>query len=175
MGGVSADELVAVYDADGGVVGSTTRARMRAEGLWHAATAVLVRSVDGTRVYVHRRTDTKDIYPGLHDCAAGGVIDAGEDPPTAAGRELAEEYGILGAALTPVFTMRIELPPVRMHLFAYETRWDGPVTPQASEIAEGWWMPLAELRERLSGRDWPFVPDGRLVMERWFAEHDAPA
>lgn len=170
MGVVAADELVALYDADGQAVGSAFRARMRAEGLWHAATAVLVRSLDGSSVYVHRRTDTKDIYPGLHDCAAGGVIGAGEDPVLAAGRELAEEYGITGAELSPVFTMRIELPPVRMHLFAFETRWDGPIIPQASEIAEGWWMPLAELRERLAGREWPFVPDGRLVMERWFAE-----
>ena len=169
MGGVSADERVAVYDADGRVVSSATRARMRAEGLWHAATAVLVRSPDGSRVYVHRRTDTKDVYPGLHDCAAGGVVGADEDPALAASRELAEEYGVVGAELTPVFTMRIELPPVRMHLFAYETRWGGEITPQASEIAEGWWMPLDELRERLAGREWPFVPDGRLVMERWFA------
>lgn len=170
MGDVAAEELVALYDPDGRVVGSATRARMRAEGSWHAATAVLVRSVDGRRVYVHRRTDTKDVYPGLHDCAAGGVVGAGEPPELAAARELAEEYGVTGAPLTPVFTMRIELPPVRMHLFAYETRWDGPITPQASEIAEGWWMPLTELRDRLAGREWPFVPDGRLVMERWFAE-----
>ncbi|MGW5054093.1 NUDIX domain-containing protein [Actinokineospora sp. NPDC004072] len=169
---MSADERVALYDEAGRVVGATTRARMRAGGLWHAATAVLLRSGDGARVYVHRRTDTKDIYPGLHDCAAGGVVGAGEDPPAAAARELAEEYGVTGAVLTPVFTMRIELPPVRMHLFAYETRWDGPVVPQESEIAEGWWMPLPELRERLAGGRWPFVPDGRLVMERWFALQD---
>ncbi|GAA4421214.1 NUDIX domain-containing protein [Actinokineospora soli] len=171
---MSADELVALYDETGRVVGSATRARMRAEGLWHAATAVLVRSSDGDRVYVHRRTDTKDVYPGLHDCAAGGVIGAGEDPDLAASRELAEEYGVLDAPLSPVFTMRIELPPVRMHLFAYETRWDGAITPQESEIAEGWWMPVAELRARLAGREWPFVPDGRLVMERWFALRGEP-
>ncbi|UVS79029.1 hypothetical protein Actkin_02770 [Actinokineospora sp. UTMC 2448] len=30
-------------------------------------------------------------------------------------------------------------------------------------------MPVDELRTRLAGREWPFVPDGRLVMERWFA------
>ncbi|GGS56028.1 NUDIX hydrolase [Actinokineospora fastidiosa] len=169
MGEVSTDEWVALYDAAGRVIGSATRARMRAEGLWHAATAVLVRSGDGERVYVHRRTDTKDIYPGLHDCAAGGVVGAGEDPALAAARELAEEYGVVGAELTPVFTMPVELPPVRTHVFAYETRWDGPITPQESEIAEGWWMPIDELRTRLAGREWPFVPDGRLVMERWFA------
>ncbi|MGX7828361.1 NUDIX hydrolase [Actinokineospora sp. 24-640] len=169
MGEVSARELVALYDAAGQAVGSATRARMRAEGLWHAATAVLVRSGDGERVYVHRRTDTKDVFPGLHDCAAGGVVGAGEDPAAAAERELAEEYGVRGVELTPVFTMRVELPPVRTHLHAYETRWDGPIVPQASEIAEGWWMPLEELRARLAGREWPFVPDNRLVMERWFA------
>src|SRR3954469_6051643 len=58
---VAADELIALYSPDGSAVGSTTRARMRAEGLWHAATAILVRSPDGRRVYVHRRSPDKDV------------------------------------------------------------------------------------------------------------------
>ena len=36
------DELVALYDQAGAVVGTTTRARVRAGALWHAAGVVLV-------------------------------------------------------------------------------------------------------------------------------------
>ena len=33
-------------------------------------------------------------------------------------------------------------------------------------------MPLGELRTRLADPSWPFVPDGRRLVERWFAERD---
>jgi isopentenyldiphosphate isomerase len=57
------------------------------------------------------------------------------------------------------------------HLYAYEACWDGPVHHQPSEVAEGWWMTLTELRERLADPRWGFVPDGRMLIERWFAEY----
>src|SRR5674476_1412437 len=74
--------MVALYDPDdpdGRVVGTAPRDVMRAENLPHGATAVLVRRSTG-EIYVHRRADTKDLWPGRHDCAAGGVLQAGEDP-----------------------------------------------------------------------------------------------
>lgn len=160
---------MAVYDAAGHVVGEAPRSVMRAEGLWHAASAVLVLSGDGARVYVHRRADTKDVYPGLHDCTAGGVVAAGEDPQDAARRELAEELGVTS---DPVLLFRDVFTEgsVRYHAFVYVTRWDGPMRHQPEEVAEGWWMSVEELRERLDDPDWPFVPDGRRFTERWLTE-----
>jgi hypothetical protein len=37
-------------------------------------------------------------------------------------------------------------------------------------------MPIPELRARLADPSWPFVPDGRMLVERWFAgqEPDGP-
>ena len=51
---------------------------MRRDNLPHLVVAVLVRDPAG-RVYVHRRTDTKDVFPGMHDCFAAGCMQAGED------------------------------------------------------------------------------------------------
>ncbi|WP_239575327.1 NUDIX hydrolase [Actinokineospora baliensis] len=163
-------EMVAHYDADGSVVGAVPRSRMRAEGLWHACTSVLVRS--GDRVYVHRRTDTKDVFPGAHDCWAGGVVAAGEPVDECAVRELAEELGVTGVPLTPLFTLRLEVAGVREHLHAYETHWDGPITHQPSEVADGWWMTIDDLRTRLADPTWPFVPDGRLAALEWLKRLD---
>ncbi|MEV0083498.1 NUDIX domain-containing protein [Saccharopolyspora sp. NPDC050642] len=163
------EESVAVYDAAGSVVGSATRRRMRAEGLWHAASAVLLLSPDRNSIYVHRRTDTKDVYPGMHDCAAGGVVAAGEDPDVTAVRELAEELGVRDVPVRYLFRSTYEQGTVRYHGFLYEALWDGPIVHQPEEVAEGWWMPLGELRERLNDPGWPFVPDGRQFAEEWFA------
>lgn len=162
-------ELVARYDATGRVTGSATRERMRAEGLWHAAASVVVLSPDRGSVYVHRRTDDKDIYPGLHDCWAGGVVAAGESPGAAANRELAEELGIRDPPLRFLFRSVHEHKTVRFHGFLYEVLWDGPIQHQPDEVAEGWWMPLTELRARLDDPAWPFVPDGQQFIKEWFA------
>jgi 8-oxo-dGTP pyrophosphatase MutT (NUDIX family) len=168
-----AAELVAVYDAAGAVTGVAPRGTAYAGSLWHGVGGVLLRSGDGERVYVHRRAATKLVMPGLHDCWAGGVIGPGEDPAATAARELAEELGVTEAPLTPLFTMIYDEGDggLHSHLYAYEARWDGPVHHQPSEVAEGWWMTLTELRERLADPRWGFVPDGRMLIERWFAEY----
>lgn len=168
---MTSDELVARYDEAGTPIGAVTRARMRTEGLWHAATAVLVRSVDGGSVYVHRRTDTKDVFPGRYDCWAGGVVAAGETPEAGARRELAEELGVSDVTLQPLFGFRYVAPPIRYHCFTFEVRWDGPITHQPSEVAWGGWMTLDELRTRLADPSWPFVPDGRVGIEEWFRRY----
>ena len=64
------DEQVALFDAAGSVIGAAPRGRVYREGLWHGATGVLVRSGDGERVYLHRRSPEKLIFPGLYDCWA---------------------------------------------------------------------------------------------------------
>ena len=80
------DEQVAIVDSTGRVVGSAPRSTMRRDNLRHVVVAVLVRDPGG-RVYVHRRTDTKDVFPGMHDCFAAGCMRYGEDPAAAAARE----------------------------------------------------------------------------------------
>lgn len=167
----SEDELVAKYDPSGCVIGSVPRHVMRRRGLWHAAASVLVRSTDGASVYVHRRTDTKDIYPGMHDCWAGGVVAAGEDPAITASRELAEELGIRGVQPRFLFRSVHERGSVRFHGFLYEVHWDGACIHQPTEIAAGWWMSLVDLRARLADPEWPFVPDGRQFVDEWFARY----
>lgn len=159
--------MVAIYDPDdpgGRAVGTAPRAVMRAQNLPHAATAVLVRRPTG-EIYVHRRADTKDIWPGRHDCAAGGVLQAGEDPYQAAVRELAEELGIEGAVLTSLVERWYLGPDTTYFAYAYETTWDGPVRFADGEVAEGWWETPARLYERLRDPSWPFVPDTRALLE----------
>jgi 8-oxo-dGTP pyrophosphatase MutT (NUDIX family) len=170
----AADEQVAVYDAAGRVTGAAPRGEVYRRGLWHAATGVLVRSGDGARVVLHRRAADKLVFADTWDCWAGGVVGAGEDPADAAVRELAEELGITGVELAPlprsVYDGVVDGGRVRYHAFLFETRWDGPLRPEPSEISWAGWVSLAELALRLADpRGWPFAPDGRAGVERWLA------
>ena len=131
---------MALYDDAGRPCGSAPRSRMRAENLRHAATGVLVRDPLG-RVFVHRRTDTKDVYPGRYDFTAGGVLLAGEAPDEAARREAEEELGVT-SPLVRIGEADYADDQTTYHAFLYETVWDGPVRLQPEEVASGEWMTL---------------------------------
>jgi 8-oxo-dGTP pyrophosphatase MutT (NUDIX family) len=161
----SGDEQVAIIDRTGRVVGSAPRSMMRRDNLPHLVVAVLVRDPAG-RVYVHRRTDTKDVYPGLHDCFAAGAVRYGEPPEVAAERELGEELGVTGVPLETLETVTYRDDSTDQVTHVFTTVWDGPVTHQVEEVAWGTWMTVDELRARLADPSWPFVPDGRMLVTR---------
>lgn len=162
---MSADELVALVDRSGAVVGSAERSVVRRENLMHSATAVLVRD-PSRRIYVHRRSPDKDWAPGHHDAAAGGVLTLGEEPEASAARELAEELGIRGARLEPLGLSVFEDDTTRCVEHCFETTWSGPVEHADGEVVWGAWMTLAELGARLADPAWLFVPDTRALLAR---------
>ena len=160
------DELVALYGEDGRPCGSAPRSRMRAENLHHAATAVVVRDPLG-RVYVHRRTPTKDVYPGRRDFAAGGVIGAGEDPGEAAVRELAEELGVTGVDLTPLGEGDYRDDHTSYRGFCFVVEWGGPLRWQPEEVASGEWMTLEALVAAIEQEPDDFMPDTVGLLGDW--------
>lgn len=151
-------------DAVGRVVGAVPRSVMRRDNLPHAATAVLLRRSTGEWL-VHRRAATKDLWPDYHDCAAGGVVLAGEQPERAAARELAEEVGVHGVALRPLLRTWYRDDDTHYLAHVFDATWDGEVTFPDGEVAAAWWEPEPSLRARLADPSWPFVPDTRFVLQ----------
>ncbi|KAA1420132.1 NUDIX domain-containing protein [Mumia zhuanghuii] len=164
------DEIVALYGEHGRPVGSAPRSRVRAENLHHGATAIVVLDPAG-RLYVHRRTDTKDVFPGMYDVCAGGVLLADEDPYDGAVREVAEELGVTGMPLTPIFTGRYSDEHTSYTAFGYVVEgYDGAISWQPEEVAWGDWWELAEIVRRLDDPLWPLVPDSRALVGPWLRE-----
>jgi isopentenyldiphosphate isomerase len=163
------EEQVAVVDDAGVVVGAVPRSVMRRDNLPHLVVAVLLRDPRG-RVYVHRRTDCKDVFPGMHDCFAAGCVLAGEDPEAAAQRELAEELGVAGVRLEPLFSGWYADDATRHLCHVWTATYDGQVTHQPEEVAWGGWMTVDELRAHLADPSWPFVPDGRELVRRLLSD-----
>ena len=150
------EELVDIVDDDDQVVATVTRAQMRAQRLQHRAVSIAVLSTDG-RLLVHRRADTKDVWPGMWDMAAGGVVAAGEDYEDAARRELAEELGVHPDTLVSLGEGRFADAAVALIGRGYRCTHDGPFTFTDGEIAEVRWVSRADLDELL--RSESFVPD----------------
>ncbi len=164
------EEIVDLYDERGHVIGQAPRSQVRARNLRHGGTGIVVRNSRG-EIFVHRRTDTKDVYPGLFDLAAGGVIAAGEDPDESARREVFEELGVTGVPLRRIGVDTYADEHTSYVAFLYETVYDGPIRLQPEEVAWGDWMSPAQVLARLEGDGWPFVPDSSTLLRehirRW--------
>ncbi|MDO8364293.1 MAG: NUDIX domain-containing protein [Actinomycetota bacterium] len=149
-------ELVDIVDDDDRVVATVPRGQMRAQRLQHRAVSIAVLSTDG-RLLVHRRADTKDVWPGMWDMAAGGVVAAGETYEAAARRELAEELGVVAGELVSLGEGRFADEAVALIGRGYLVVHDGPFTFTDGEIAEVRWVDGTQLTELMHRER--FVPD----------------
>jgi len=158
------NEIIQIVDADNNEKGSAPRHEMRAKGLSHRASYILVFNSRG-ELFVQKRTMTKDIYPGYYDIAAGGVVLAGESYDQSAVRELAEELGINGIPLNSHFTFHHEDGSNLVWGRVYSCIYDGEITLQEEEIKNGFFMNPDKVLE-LSKKE-PFTPDGLYVLKRY--------
>ncbi|OEV06690.1 NUDIX hydrolase [Streptomyces nanshensis] len=167
----SAEELLDIVDEHDRVVGRAPRGEATSRRLRHRCTSVQVRDPLG-RIFVHRRTPQKLVFPSMHDVVVGGVVGAGETYDEGALREAEEELGVPGLpAPEPRLTFLYESPQHTWFLRVYELVCDQPVRPQPEEI--DWWdfLPEDELERRLRLPDWPVVPDGLECHRRLRAWH----
>ncbi|HEY0519458.1 MAG TPA: NUDIX domain-containing protein [Ilumatobacteraceae bacterium] len=139
-----AEELVDIVDDDDNVSATVTRSEMRARRLQHRSVGVVVMSTDG-RLLIHRRSDSKDIWPGWWDIAAGGVVASGESYDDAARRELSEELGIADAPIEHVGASRYVGDDLAEICHCYRIVHDGPFTFADGEITEARWVTFDEL------------------------------
>lgn len=157
------DEPVDLVDREDRVVGRAPRSEVRGRNLLHRGVGVLCCNSRG-EVYVHRRTRSKDVFPGMYDMFVGGVVAAGESYRSAAAREVAEELGVTGEP-ERLFAHLYEGPENRAWVEVYRVRWDGPIVHQESEIEWGGWLPEASLEEWAASV--PVVPDGLEIFHRY--------
>ncbi|MGW8455088.1 NUDIX domain-containing protein [Streptomyces niveus] len=168
----SSDEIIDIVDEHDHVVRQASRGEAYAQGLRHRCVFVLARDAEN-RIFVHRRTATKTVFPSRYDMFVGGVVGAGETYDEAALREAEEELGVSGLPRpVPVFTFLYETPDGGLSWWSrvYEVRCVLPVSPQVEEIEWHGFLTDAELDRRLAedagdgGRPW--TPDGLAAYER---------
>lgn len=158
-------ERVVIVDGRNQVVGARPRHEMRAERLPHRATFILVFD-SKDRLLVQRRTDTKDLYPGYYDLAAGGVVVEGESYDVSAEREAEEELGIRGVPLEPQFDFYFEDAGNRCFGRVYSCVCEGPFNLQPEEVVSA---EFRELKDILDGRVVPVTPDTLDALKRYLA------
>lgn len=159
-------ERVVIVDDNNVEVGVAPRHEMRSKRLLHRATFILVFDSKG-RLLVQKRTETKDLYPGFYDLAAGGVVVEGESYDASAVRELAEELGIRGVPLEAHFDFYFEDSGNRCFGRLYSCICEGPFELQPEEVVSAEFRPLDRI---LGGRIKPVTPDTLDALERYLAQ-----
>ncbi|MFJ8084436.1 NUDIX domain-containing protein [Streptomyces sp. NPDC096205] len=165
---MSADEILDVVDEHDQVIGQLPRGEVYTRGLRHRCVFIQATDAEG-RIFVHRRTATKLVFPSLYDMFVGGVVGAGETYDAAALREAEEELGVSGLP-KPDFLFKFLYDDGAGNSWwsaVYEVRCALPVQPQAEEVAWHAFVTEDELRTRLP--EWEWVPDGLVAYERLVA------
>ena len=169
------DELLAVIDGDGTVVGAIERAAVRPLGI--ATQAVHLVAHDGSgQVWVQQRALDKATDPGLWDTTVGGLVAAGESLARTLARETWEEAGLRIAELSGVagfgrFTVRRPLPEGYMveHIEMVEAVVPEALVPanQDGEVERFERVDRAALRTRLHAD--AFTLEAAMILATWLA------
>lgn len=160
----NAVEMVDVIDENDVVIDTVPRHEMRARVLRHRAVFIVVID-DSARVLVHRRSQSKDIWPGWLDFAVGGVLRPGESYEEGAMREVAEEIGIDGAELANLDdgeSRPYDDDQVSLLGRCFLLEHAGPFIFRDGEVSEAWWVPIHELE--VLTRTERFLPDSTALL-----------
>jgi len=136
------DELFDVVDHEDRVIAQAPRREVHARKLLHRAVHVLVHDADG-RLFLQRRSPTKDTFPNCWDSSCSGHVDAGENYVIAARRELGEELGWHDQTLPLRPLLKLPAGPETgyefIEIFVLGPL-SGPFELHPGEISEGRWF-----------------------------------
>ena len=136
-------EIFELVDEQGRIVGRAPRALChRTPSLLHRAAHVIVTDGAG-RIYLQKRSATKDTQPGKWDTSVGGHVDAGEDFEAGARREMREELGLVGdLRFLYRYLWRTVCETELVETFLHVAR--SEPQPRPLEIDEGRWFTIKE-------------------------------
>ena len=144
------DEIFPLVNEQGEVVGKATRRECHSGSkLLHPVVHLHVRDAEG-RLYLQKRSMTKDIQPGKWDTAVGGHIDFGECVEEALMREAREELGLTRFVPEKLFSYVHESEIERELVNAFTAIVDaGDIEIDPVEIDEGRFWTLDEIDANL--------------------------
>lgn len=139
------EEIIEILDSGGKPFMLMPRPEAVRQGLDYKAVIVMFSNHAG-KIYIQKRSKSKDIHPGLWACSAAGFVQSGESVEEAALREFEEEIGISGVPIKLIATRPSsqETGGAALYLFVSESSNIVP-TPNPDEVADGMFISYDEL------------------------------
>jgi isopentenyldiphosphate isomerase len=98
-----------------------------------------------SRIYLQKRSMTKDIQPGKWDTAVGGHVSYGETIIEAVYREASEELGLTEFNPVHIETYEFESPVEREMVNVFAAIGTYELHPDLDEVDEGRWWELSDI------------------------------
>jgi len=165
-------ECVDIVDEQDNVMKTVSRQEMRRNNLRHRVVFVLVFNSRG-ELLVTKRTESKDIYPGLYELCRGGTVLSGESYEETSHRELVEEIGAKDCQ--PAFLFDFAYRDAVNNLLgkAYRGVYDGKITVQKEEVDSFFFASPQDVKKMVRERTREFSPDNLLVFEKYLRAQKA--
>ncbi len=143
------EEWFDIVDKEGKAAGRAPRSVCHSgPGLLHPVVHVhIIDSKD--RIFLQKRSMTKQIQPGKWDTAVGGHLLSGETVEDGLKREAAEELGITEFTVQSLARYAWETPVESELVFMYVSRYDKIITINKEEIDEGKFWKMKKIKESL--------------------------
>ena len=144
---ITSEEWLDVVNEQNHVIDKAKREEVHQQGLRHRAAHILIYNQQGD-LFLQKRSENKDEFPGYWDSSAAGHVDAGESYDECIVREVKEELGITLNEI-PESLFLIEAIPENGMEFCqvYVTHHEGPFILNKDEIEQARWFSLDEIRE----------------------------
>ncbi len=155
------DELLDIVDEQDQVIGSAARSRCNNDpSLIHRAAYMLIFNARGD-LFLHKRSQTKDNFPGMWSISVAGHVPKGETYEATMRREMEEE---IGTVLEFRFLDKILLRHVKENEFSaiFRAESEGPFRLNPDEIQEGRFFRLHTIRDGMWAELTPF---SQMVLE----------
>ncbi len=171
--GAATVEMIDIVDADNNVIGSAPRSEVHGRGLRHRAVHMLI--VDGQgRIYLQRRSEHKDVDPGLWDTSAAGHVDSGEEYLAAAQRELGEELALRDVALRAICDLPAQPETGQEFVRVYVGCTAVEPRPDPREIAAGGWWSSTDIVQWLAREPAAFTATFKQIFAHFQAHKSEP-
>jgi isopentenyldiphosphate isomerase len=160
------EEIFDVVNARDEVIGEERRSEVHRLGLRHRAAHILVFDARG-RLFLQKRSATKDRHPGVWDSSASGHVDRGESYEACATRELKEELGLtLTGTMERLFKLEAGPDTGQEFVWVYRCRGEGPFVLPPAEIECGDWFEPDTITRWIKERPAEFAPTFPVIWQR---------
>jgi isopentenyl-diphosphate delta-isomerase type 1 len=167
------EEIFDVVDENDQVIRQATRREIHQKKWLHRAIHILIFDSQ-QRLFLQKRSLTKDSHPGKWDSSCSGHLDAGETYEIAAKRELEEE---LGVALPIASTDSILYLPAssatdQEFIKVFRLFHSGPFQWNAEEISEGQFFEIDYLQQWITQKPENFATAFQTIFQKFLTACD---
>ncbi|MBW2973733.1 NUDIX domain-containing protein [Candidatus Woesearchaeota archaeon] len=152
-------ETLDVVDEKDEVIATASRKECHEKKLRHRGVQVFIMNEEGD-FFIQKRSDKKDIFPGLYEGGITGHVQTRETYKEAAVRELKEELGIEVHEndLREMFRFKMLFENEHELITSYLLEYDGPIKIDNNEVVSGEFRSIDELKQKIKNDEKEFTP-----------------